>query len=74
VFFSEFSVEMQLTFRFTFAVDSAGSAICQFVGTREMSHVSDNKMKCGCNRERKCADTILAQCRFHGLAISNAKI
>jgi len=25
-------------------------------------------------RERKCADTILAQCRFPGLAISNAKI
>jgi len=27
-----------------------------------------------CNRERHCADTILAQCRFHALAISNAKI
>jgi len=26
------------------------------------------------NMERKCADTILAECRFHGLAISNAKI
>jgi len=27
-----------------------------------------------CNRERKCANTILAHCWFRGLAISNAKI
>ena len=26
------------------------------------------------NRERKCADTIVAQCRFPGLAVSNASI
>ena len=26
------------------------------------------------NRERKCADTIMAQCWFPGLAISNAEI
>ena len=30
--------------------------------------------RCMSNRERKCADTLLAQCWFPGLAIFNAKI